>query len=494
MASTVLGKSNRPLLWIIGLMTSGFLAVGFYSYRLSQTSSPAVELAKLTVPAERENLAVEIKASGTVEPIQSVNISPKNPGRLVRLMVEQGMTVKKGQPIAVMDNLEIQAQGMRAEAKAKEALANLEEAKRRIPEEIRQNQARFYQAQASLKQLEASLKQARERIPGDVEQNQARVRAAESRFRLAESRLNSNANLVREGAISQDQFNEVMNEYLNAKANLDETVRRLEQTEKTASPEVEGIQQEMIKANAAIAEAKFALDARQKTAQTEIARLESVFNAAKADLKQVEIQYRDTLITAPFDGIITQRYATEGAFVTPTTSASSTASATSTSIVALARGLKVVAKVPEVDVGRLQRGQPVRIVADAFPDRVFQGQIAWIAPEAIVQENVTSFEVTIVLKDGLDKLKSKMNVDVTFVGQQLPDALVVPTVAIVTREGKSGVLVPDANGKPVFKPVSIGLVLDDKTQILSGLDAGQRVFIDLPEGAENATEKNGKPK
>jgi len=68
----------------------------------------------------------------------------------------------------------------------------------------------------------------------------------------------------------------------------------------------------------------------------------------------------------------------------------------------------------------------------------------------------------------------------------------VPTVAIVTREGKSGVLVPDAENKPSFKPVSIGLVLDDKTQILSGLEAGEKVFIDLPEGAEDTSKTNQK--
>ncbi|MFM2027717.1 MAG: hypothetical protein RLZZ339_2434 [Cyanobacteriota bacterium] len=492
MAITVLGKSNRPLFWIFGLMASGFLAVGVVSYRLLQTPPPALELAKMTVPAQRETLAVEIKASGRVEPIQSVNISPKNPGRLVRLLVDQGMIVKRGQTLAVMDNLEVYAQGMQSEAHLREALASLEQAKRSIPEDIRQLQARFYQAQASYKQLEARLAQAKERIPKDLDQLQAQVQAAQSRFRLAENRVKRNENLVREGAIAQDQFDAVLNEYLNAKANLDESIRRLEQADKTASPEVAGIEQEMIGAAAAIAEAKFALEQRQKTQETELARLESSVAAARADLEQIKIQYRDTVITAPFDGIVTQKYATEGSFVTPTTSASSTASATSTSIIALASGLEVIAKVPEVDVGLLQRGQPVRIVADAFPEEVFEGRVILVAPEAIIEDNVTSFEVRIGLVTGRDKLKSKMNVDVTFVGQQLDNALVVPTVAIVTREGKSGVLVADAENKPSFKPVSIGLVLDDKTQILSGLEAGEKVFIDLPEGAEDTSKTNQK--
>lgn len=148
---------------------------------------------------------------------------------------------------------------------------------------------------------------------------------------------------------------------------------------------------------------------------------------------------------------------------------------------ALAQGLKVVAKVPEVDIGMIQPGQPVEIRADAYPDQIFQGQVKLIAPEAIIEQNVTSFEVTIAFKPGEKPLLSKMNVDVTFLGQQISDALVVPTVAIVTQEGETGVMIPDKDNNPTFKPVDIGQVLDDKTQILSGLTAGERVFIDIPE-------------
>jgi len=76
----------------------------------------------------------------------------------------------------------------------------------------------------------------------------------------------------------------------------------------------------------------------------------------------------DTIIRAPFAGIVTQKYATVGAIVTPTTSASSTASATSTSIVALASELEIKVNVPETDI-QVKNGQRVEIVADAYPDR-----------------------------------------------------------------------------------------------------------------------------
>ncbi|MGH2413974.1 MAG: efflux RND transporter periplasmic adaptor subunit [Microcystaceae cyanobacterium] len=439
------------------------------------------ELAQLTEPATQETLRVEIKASGTVEPIQSVNISPKNPGRLVRLLVEQGDRVKQGQPLAVMENSEIRAAGNEAIANLNGAIANLQKAQVSIPGEIDQAKTRVAQANAQIQEAQSRLKMAQQRIPQQINQSLSQVRAAESRFKLTEARVKRNEALLKDAAISQDTFDEAANDFLTAQANLAEARQRLEQAKTTAPPEISQIQQEINQLGAAAAEATIAYQQRKQTAQAEIAQLVAAKQAAEAELDKIKIQFRDTIITSPFNGIVTQKYTTEGAFVTPTTSASNTASATSSSILALARGLEVVAQVPEVDIGQLQPRQPVKIVADAYPDEVFQGQIIRIAPEAVIEQNVTSFEVTIGIITGQDRLRSKMNVDVTFLGKPVQDAVVVPTVAIVTQKGKTGVMVPDKDQKPQFKPVTIGLVLNEKTQIIDGLMPGEKVFIDLPE-------------
>ena len=191
-------------------------------------------------------------------------------------------------------------------------------------------------------------------------------------------------------------------------------------------------------------------------------------------------------------GIVTQKYANIGAFVTPTTSASTSASATSSSIVAVARGLEVLAQVPEADIGRIKQGQQVEITADAYPDKVFKGNVRLIAPEAVIEQGVTSFQVRVALDTGTDKLRSGLNVDLTFLGDRLSNALVLPTVAIVTEKGKTGVLVPDENNKPQFRQVTVGAQIKDQTQVLTGVKAGDRVFIDLPKDykLQKAQEKN----
>lgn len=476
-----LEKEINPLPWILATMLGGVILIGGVTYTILNRPNSATRLSEYTVAVTPQTLNVKIQASGTVEPIQSVNISPKNPGRLVKLLVDQGVMVKAGQPIAVMENQELYVQGVAEQAQLKQAIANFEESKISIPGEIQQAQMRFEQAKANLKETEARLQQAKERIPGDIKQNQAQLESAKSRFGLAQVRLQRNQQLLKEGAISQDQYDESWNEYLSAGANLGEFQQRLQQTESTASPEIQQLEQAIIQQQATVAEAKIAFEQRKQTAEAELAQLQAAAEVAKANLEKAKIQFQDTIIRAPFDGIITQRYATEGAFVTPTTSASNTASATSTSIVALARGLEIIAKVPEINLEQIRLGQPVEIVADAYPNQIFKGIVKSVAPEAIIEQNVTSFEVKIAIITGQDQLLSKMNVETTFLGEPRSNVLVVPTVAIVTEEGKTGVMIPDENGKPEFKPVSIGTSVDDKTEILTGLTAGERVFIDLPE-------------
>ena len=458
-------KYNRAI--VTGLLALTLASLGLVTFRVVKNPSRKIDLNALTVEVTEADLNVEIDASGRVEPIKSVNVSPKEPARLVKLLVEQGDRVSAGQTLAIMENAELANQITQTEAELKQSRANFAEGKAKVNAEIAQAQARLRQAVARLNQVQ-------NRIPKDIEQTQAQINAAESRLQLVEERLKRNQYLLEQGAITQDAFDEISNDYQNAQSSINELRQRLEQLRTTGGSEVEQIEAE-------IKEARLALEQRQTTAPDEITSLEASLEKAEASLERSQIQYNDSIVKAPFDGIVTQRYAVEGSFVAPSTSGSSTASASATSILALAQGLEVVAKVAELDIGQLQPGQKVKIVADAYPEREFLGEIKRIAPEAVIEENVTSFEVRVKLLTGQDILRSKMNVDVTFIGEELSDSLVVPTVAIFTQDGEQGVMIPGKNNRPEFQPVKVGLFLGDKTQILEGIEPNQRVFIDLPE-------------
>ena len=206
--------------------------------------------------------------------------------------------------------------------------------------------------------------------------------------------------------------------------------------------------------------------------------------AARERVEQLEQESSEKTIRAPFAGTITARYAEPGSFVTPTTAASATAGATSASIVELSQGLGVRARVPESDIGRIVTGQNAEIRVDAFPDERFQATVNEIAPRAAKENNVTSFEVRLNFLNPPQKLRIGMTADINFQTGRSAPKILVPTVAIVTENGKPGVLLVDENQKPSFQPVELGNSSGDQTAILNGLESGTRVFINLPPWAD----------
>jgi HlyD family secretion protein len=81
-----------------------------------------------------------------------------------------------------------------------------------------------------------------------------------------------------------------------------------------------------------------------------------------------------------------------------------------------------------------------------------------------------------------------MNVSVDFIGERQPQALTVPSVAILREQGQEGVILLDPRTqRPVYRPVETGLTQGGITQVLSGLRAGDRVFTALPPGVNLET-------
>jgi HlyD family secretion protein len=220
------------------------------------------------------------------------------------------------------------------------------------------------------------------------------------------------------------------------------------------------------------------------TFRTRMLTSKAALDAARQRNAQRDVERAELTIRAPFDGVITQRFADPGAFVTPTTSASASAGASSSSVVELANGLEAVAKVPESDIGRIRLGQAASVRVDAFPDRRFTARVRQIAPRAVKTNNVTSFDVKLLFTDPNSELRIGMTADIDFQAGTLPAQTLVPTVAVVTEEGRPGVLLVGKDNQPTFQPVTLGSSSGRNTQILSGLEPGTQVFVDLPPWAK----------
>jgi HlyD family secretion protein len=430
----LIGKVKRPWFWFLGLVLVGGMVASSLTLLLRRHQAPAYDVNALTVPVETTAITVRITASGDVEPFRSVNLSPKNSGIVRELLVEQGDKVSQGQVIARMDSRDLDAQ-------------------------LRQNQAAVAEAEAQL--IDVQQGTAREQIAqseANLAAVQAQINDAQARLDLARLNRDRNESLVNQGALSQSELDRSNSDVRSAEANLDQVQFRVEEARQRLADIADAPDPE------AIAQAQ--------------ARLES----ARGRLQATETQLEDTLIRAPFSGVITQKFATEGAFVTPTTTASDASSATSTAIVALADGLEVVAEVPEADIAQIKPNQDVEITADAFANQTFKGKVRFIAPEAIEKRSVTIFQVRIRLLTGQTQLLSNMKVNISFLGNRLNDVLVIPTVAVVTQSGENGVFVPDENNRIRFRPVTLGSQVGDQIQITEGVEAGERVFINLPPG------------
>ncbi|HSM81797.1 MAG TPA: efflux RND transporter periplasmic adaptor subunit [Nodosilinea sp.] len=407
-----------PQRWWMGALLLG--AVGLVAVVGQQTyrTAPEPALDTLTQPVETADLTVRVQGRGSVVAITTVNLSPKTTGRLEALYVDQGAVVQAGQVLARMEVGTLAA-------------------------ELAQSQAQLAQAEADYARTVAGNR------PEAVGRAEAQVAAAEAQVQLATSQLSRFQSLAQRGAIAQNELDQYATEARNAEASLREAQQQLAETASGSRPE-------------------------------EIAAAQAAVAAARAAVAIIQTNLGEADVRAPFGGVVTQTYATVGAIVTPTTSASATASATSSSILALSAGLEVEVKVPEATIGQVAVGQTVEIVADAYPQETFVGQVKTIAPEALIENNVTVFQVTVALQTGLAQLRSGMTVEATFIGATVRDALMVPTVAIATENGQLGVRVADDTGKAVFRPVSVGLTQDGKTQILSGLGRRDRIFLDAP--------------
>ncbi len=417
------------------------------------------ENAKNLVPVTLGSVDYKITATGVIKPYNEVKISPKVTGLLSKLLVKQGQMVKKGQMLALMDDSNLTGQVAAASSAFSMAKANYEKSLHgNRPEEVANAEAQLAKNENIVRFAEQA-----------VSRSQAQVKSCQAQLTRDATNSKRLSVLAKQGAISdQDR--------LNATTQAEVTEVTLKQA-----------QQELRQSEASLAQAMADLESsKQQFAMSKKGNREEDVRAAKYAMEQAEGNYHylqsqlnDTRIRAPFAGVISQKYADEGAIVTPTTSAATT-SATSSSIVSLAGKLELVAQVSETDMEHIRIGQPVEIVANAYPEKTFHGKVSLIAPEAVVTLNVTTFEVHATIEDDPKHfLMAGMNVNSEFVAGKQDGVLLVPTSCITSQMGKTGVLVPDKDGQPKFKAVKTGTTSGTSTVIMHGLKEGDKVFVGL---------------
>jgi len=468
--------------WLIRLLLFGGIAGGGLGIYHAVASSQNPQSQILIAPVEQRSLPITFTANGIVKAERTINLSPKGPGYLKQLLVQEGDRVRQGQVVGYMDDSNLQGQLIQAHAQLAQQQANLKKLlDGNRSQEIAQAAAQLAEAQAKLQELEAG-----NRFE-DISQAQARLKQVQAKLRQAEDDLQRNQKLFKEGAISQQTLNQRRADRDSIQAQVNEAQAALTLQRRGARPE------EIAQARVQVEQRRQSLNLLRAGARPEdIDAARAQVESARGALQTIQTQINDTIITAPFDGVVTKKYADPGSFVAPTTPASLVEGAASNSILTLAATNQIVTNLDEAKIPRIQIGQKVKVKADAYPDRTFAGKVSQIAAQASTVQNVTSFEVKIALEEAAKQLlKVGMNVEVEFQAGQLNHAIVVPSVAIVRQQNGTGVYVIGQDDKPVFTPIKIGTTVGERTEVKSGLTGKERVLISFPPGMQPKSEFRG---
>ena len=210
-------------------------------------------------------------------------------------------------------------------------------------------------------------------------------------------------------------------------------------------------------------------------------------------------------VTAPMSGVVIKKGVELGETVT--SGVSSFNAGTILFTVADLKSLIIRVNLNEVDIAKVQVGQPVRITLDAYPQKVFTGKVTFVSPSAELVEKIKVFKVEIGLDELGETFRTGMSANVEILGEKRDKAVSIPLESLQKREGKTIAYRLKPNLKPQqlaaakdgltgrnkfiwlsdhwkdyfdVVPVSAGVATLERVEILAGLKPGEQVSLEDP--------------
>lgn len=303
---------------------------------------------------------------GSVE-AEEVSINSKIPGRIVKLHVKEGQEVKAGDLLAEISSDELQAKEEQAQAVVKAAQASYEAAKGQVAA-----------AQATLEKAKNGARR-------------QEIAEAQEYYDLMSKTYERVQKLCEKGAVSAQKRDEV-------KAQLEIAAQKLSLAQ-------EGARSEDISAAEAMVIQATSME------QAALGKLQQ----AEGALQEVRAYLKDTRITSPINGTVTELNVDEGELVST--------GMTIATVTDLGQ-MWVDVDVKETDLGRISLGQGVKVKASSYPDEVFAGKVTRInkKPDFAVKRatndngsfDIVAFGVKVEIDDKGKALKPGMTVFVNF--------------------------------------------------------------------------------
>ena len=212
--------------------------------------------------------------------------------------------------------------------------------------------------------------------------------------------------------------------------------------------------------------------------KAEVAKAKAQVAQAQASLASVEEDLRNSTIVSPMDGLVLSRDVEVGDAVSSILVLGSQATLVMT--LGDMSTVYVLGKVDQADIGKVYLGQPARIVVESFKDKKFEGKVTKISPLGVEKDNVTTFEVHVSIQNPSGELKANMSANAEIILEEKHGVLLIPESAVIYDKDKhTSVEVPDPkadNGRRKV-PVRLGISNGVKTELVSGLNEGQKVVL-----------------
>lgn len=226
--------------------------------------------------------------------------------------------------------------------------------------------------------------------------------------------------------------------------------------------------------------------ARFDKARAAVASLNGAVGVAEANVRAANVSVEQTLIRAPFDGVVLTKNANVGDIITPFSSAVDSKGA----VVNMAdmSTLEVEADVSEISLSKITVAQPVEIQLDAFPDLRLLGKVSRIVPTVDRSKATVLVKVEFVKKD--NRVLPDMSAKVSFLSRDLkPEerkpVIAVQPAALVKRDGKDVLFQIDNNAAKLVA-VTVGNKIGDLVQV-SGVKPGDKIVLTPSEKVKDGT-------
>jgi RND family efflux transporter MFP subunit len=266
-----------------------------------------------------------------------------------------------------------------------------------------------------------------------------------------------------------------------SRSQLDEARTQLALAEKTL------VRQRDLLARKLVAQSAFdqaqterdALAARVASAQRNV-------QVAQDSLQLSQIGVDNTVVRAPFAGVVTVKAAQPGEMISPISAGGGFTRSGIATVVDM-DSLEVQVDVNESFIGRVRAKQPVEAVLNAYPDWKIPAEVIAIVPTA--DRGKATVKVRIALKERDARIVPEMGVRVSFLeaapapGTQAPPppkGVLVPASALQQRDGAQVAFVVQQDGTVQRREVRVGRSLGDDREVSDGLAGGETVVLDPP--------------